>query len=92
MEGVTTKYIVTEQPPWYLTSEYKDIFTCKQTEGLFDKVVDLMMCKQQALSEREKRYKPKTIHKIIRNMVIKDANHYTTTTFPVVPSCADGPS
>lgn len=73
MEGVTTKYIVAEQPPWYFTSDYKDSFTCKRTQGLFDKVVDLMMSKQQALSDREKRYKPKTIYKIIRNMVIKDA-------------------
>ena len=74
MAGVTTQYIVADHPPWYYKSDYKDVFTCKSTQGLFDKVVDLMMCKQQALSEREKRYKPKTIYKIIRDMVIKDSN------------------
>lgn len=74
MAGLTTRYIVADHPPWYYKSDYKDVFTCKSTQGLFDKVVHLMMCKQQALSEREKRYKPKTIYKIIRDMVIKDSN------------------
>lgn len=67
MEDKTLTYIVTDHPPWYLTSDYKDVFSCESKQGLFAKV-DLMMCKQVAPSEREKTYKT------IRSMVIRDAD------------------
>lgn len=74
MEDKTPKFIVTEHPPWYLVSDYKDGFNCESTQGLFDKVANMMVCKQVNLSEREKSYKPKNIYKTIRSKVIRDAD------------------
>ncbi|KAJ8009876.1 hypothetical protein DPEC_G00068730 [Dallia pectoralis] len=73
MEDNSPKFIVTECPPWYLTSDKKCEFHCEGTLGLFDEVVNLMMSKHEKLSEKEKRYKPKNGFKTIRNMVIRDA-------------------
>ncbi|KAE8280247.1 hypothetical protein D5F01_LYC20801 [Larimichthys crocea] len=47
---------------------------CESTQGLFDRVVALMIRKQEELSEEQSRYKPKNLYKLIRTMVIEDAD------------------
>lgn len=64
---------VTECPPWYLTSDYKDVFSCKTSKGLFEAVAKLMVSNQSMLSEQAKRYSPKNIYKTIRDMVINQS-------------------
>ncbi|XP_044069418.1 uncharacterized protein LOC122884086 [Siniperca chuatsi] len=73
MEVKKPTFIVTEHPNWYSKLKYKDVFNCESTQELFNTVADLMVCKQDELSEREKRYKPKNIYKSIRDMVLQDA-------------------
>ena len=67
-----TTFVVTEQPPWYLTSKSKDFFSCKSTEGHFEEVVNLMMSGKHQLVDREKQFKPKTICRTIKDVLIKD--------------------
>lgn len=67
-------FTVTECPPWYLTSDYKDVFSCKTSKGLFEAVAKLMVCNQIILSEQAKRYSPKNIYKTIKDMVINQSD------------------
>lgn len=70
----TRHFIVTEHPPWYLNSDHEDVFGCESTQGLFDKVVTLMIRNQERVSQRATGFKPKTIYKTIRSMVIGEAD------------------